>query len=395
MGGLFVNHIMIYFHRTMIRSDENLEDAINGVLVKDMRTPRIPLWRHRFAIVDADGRSYRYSVTARISVIASLSVSFFLVLIGSVLPLMVFEFKGLAGLAIAFIDNKQSRQEYSLITIGTSIIDGAPDDTGGRMGVVLIQILYLLFAFFVPLLTLAGLGALWVSPLTLKEQLKLQFVCEILYCWDSLIVLVISVIACIFQVSQLAQFIVLNATGTFCSAITAPLDFLFPNNSQDNKCFDVLATLAPTSPILFIACVLAIISMAVAFRLAFAAIDDREHAMRRKVPTMPGDMRGLGGFLVRRSLEAFGTPAVGGGQANMMVTSGSAMLTPSVAYGSSPIGDVSYGMPGMDHNSKNFSAGAFLTPSMGYAQDPSKGAPPVIAPRTGAQRVAPSFEGGG
>ena len=43
-----------------------------------------------------------------------------------------------------------------------------------------------------------------------------------------------------------------------------------------------------------------------AWRLVDAALEDRELAMRRKLPISPGEMRGLRGFIVRRALEAFG-----------------------------------------------------------------------------------------
>jgi hypothetical protein len=152
----------------------------------------------------------------------------------------------------------------------------------------------------------------------LREQLLLYFAAEILSAWETLLVLVLSLIGAVLQISQLAQFIVNYASGNLCTLIQQELQSYFPNPS-DAMCFNVIASLVPTSAIIICAAVAMLVSCAVGFRLMHAAIEDRELAMRRKPPHSPGDMNGLAGFLIRRCLEAFGASQIpaGGSVANL------------------------------------------------------------------------------
>jgi len=307
MGSLLVNHLMIWYNRKAMESDEELEDAIKGVLVKDIATPRIALWHHKFSITDVKGNSYRYSVSWRVGVVAMLALTTLLIIVGSAVPLMSFIFKGVAGLAIAFINQDLSITTRSLLTIGSSLIDGAGDGAS-VFAVVVLQILYFLFAFIFPLLSIAMVVVLFAVPLTLQEQILLNFWAEVVYCWESLVVFVFSVVAALLQISQLAQFIVQNATGSICTALEAPLRQLFPNDPLNAKCFDVVAIIEPTGYILIAGALLQVICFLVIWRLIEAALTDRERAMKRKVPISPGEMRGLYGFIVRRALEPFAAP---------------------------------------------------------------------------------------
>jgi hypothetical protein len=158
----------------------------------------------------------------------------------------------------------------------------------------------------VPLILIVIMLALWLAPLTLKEQLLIYFLAEVTSAWESTMVLFVSLIAAVLQIGQLAQFIVDAATLGFCGGIQdqlATIDYL---ERKDQSCFDVVATLLPLSAIYGIASFGFIFCNAVAFRLMHAAITDRELAMRRKPSVSPGAMTGCQGFFVRRSLVAFG-----------------------------------------------------------------------------------------
>jgi len=318
IGSLLVNHLMIWHHRKIIRMDEDLQDAILGTLVKDLRTPRIPLSRHRFNILDAEGRPYRYSVAVRVMVVFFLVVVFFLLIIGSVVPVIKFQFRGVAGLAISFLDQGLATVTYSVVSIGTSLIQGARNEAGSVLGILFLQILYILFALVIPLVLCVLLIGIWVVPLTLREQLLLYFIAEVLSAWEAVLVLVVSLLAAILQISSLAQFIVNNATGNICRAAEGQLEKIFPDPS-DAKCFDVIASLLPSSAVIFAAAALLFMASAVVFRLIHAAMEDRELAMRRKPPHSPGEMTGLTGFIIRRALEAFGASQIanGGSVANL------------------------------------------------------------------------------
>jgi len=245
---------------------------------------------------------------------------FIVILIGSGLPLIKFYFKGLAGIAIAFIDESLASTTSSLVSICTSIINGVKkDDYLAVAGVVFLQIVFIMFALIVPLMTIIALAVLWAVPLTLREQLNLHFAAEVLSAWEALIVFVFSCVAAVLQISQLAQFIVNNATGGLCKQLENfnPLVKLFPTDPSQAKCFDVIAEIQTEGAVLIAAAVMSIIVSACVFRLSHAALHDRELAMRRKAPHSPGEMTGLAGFLVRRALEPFGASQVGDAGGNM------------------------------------------------------------------------------
>ena len=97
-GTLIANHIMIYWNRKAKEADDDLEDMIAGTLVKDIKTGRIALMKHKFAITDVYGANYRLSVAWRVGTLAALGLSIILIIIGSALPLISFKFKGVFNL---------------------------------------------------------------------------------------------------------------------------------------------------------------------------------------------------------------------------------------------------------------------------------------------------------
>jgi hypothetical protein len=232
---------------------------------------------------------------------------FVLIIIGCCLPIIRFNFKGVAGIAFGLIsENLQSREE-SIVSIGVSIINGAPkNNVGAQLGIVFMQIIYMLFALIVPLMVCALFIAIWAVPMTLQEQLLMYFVTETASAWEALAVMVFSVIATTLQISILAQFIVAKATGSLCDLAKAPLSKIFPD-PEDAQCFDVQAELViPSGLLITIVAFFMIFWVMIAFRLVHVALTDRELAMRRKPPHSPGEMTGLTGFIIRRALEAFG-----------------------------------------------------------------------------------------
>ncbi|KAH9254574.1 hypothetical protein BASA81_007331 [Batrachochytrium salamandrivorans] len=305
MGSLLVNHVMVWYNRKIIRADEDFQDAILGTLVKDLRTPRIPLSKHRFNILDAEGRPYRFSAVVRILVVFSMGLVFLAMIIGCAVETITFTFRGVAGLAINLIDPESGVSTQSVMSIGAGMISGAKQDAATLLGVIFLQILYVLFSLILPLILIIVLLVIWLVPLTLREQILLYFVAEVLSAWEACIILIISFVAAMLQISVLAQFIVENATAGICNGIKTQLAEIFPD-PMDAQCFDVTVHLLPMSGFLWFGTVGLVIFGGYAFRLMEAAIHDRELAMRRKPPHSPGEMTGCQGFYVRRSLEAFG-----------------------------------------------------------------------------------------
>jgi len=195
---------------------------------------------------------------------------------------------------------------------------GAKPEATSILAVLFMQVTFVMFALIVPLLTMVALIILWASPLTLQEQLTLEFITECLSAWEALAVFCFSLVAAVLQINPLAQYIANSATGNLCAQLELwdPLRKLFPTDPSQAKCFDVTATIQTQGILLLVAAAVAIMVEAVAFRLIRAAIFDRELAMRRHPPESPGDMTGFAGFLVRATLEPFGQAQVGNASSN-------------------------------------------------------------------------------
>ena len=75
------------------------------------------------------------------------------------------------------------------------------------------------------------------------------------------------------QISALAQFIVINTTGSICANVQYWLE---KSGYQEAQCFDVEATLPTSSILMLTASVLVVVVPMVAFRLLGAAVRDRD-----------------------------------------------------------------------------------------------------------------------
>ena len=309
LGSLVVNHVCTFVHRRTMRADEDLQDAILGQLVKDLRTPRIRLADHRFNVLDADGKPYRYFATWVLLYLAGFGVVFALVVAGFSVPLVEFEYQGVFGLALNLVDADGVNAAHSIASLATSMSQAA---AGGSLasvaGTAWLQIVYVALAVIAPLLLCVGVCVLWAVPLTLTEQLHLGFAIEVVWAWEAFIIAVFSVVVAVFQISELALFITDAASDSLCTLAQQPLQQLFPDEPSDQSCFNVVASMVPTGAVTAVAALALQAWACVAWRLCDAALTDRELAARRKMPLSPGDMTGLKGFLVRRALEARGSP---------------------------------------------------------------------------------------
>ncbi|CAK9105455.1 Uncharacterized protein SCF082_LOCUS49152 [Durusdinium trenchii] len=301
MGSLFVNHLMIHWNRQAIAFDEKLEDKIAGVFVPETPTPRRAIRNHRFAAADMKGRIYGFGPATHLSVGACLVMSFLLIGIGSFLPLLTFEFLGIAGIAINLISSDLSSVTYSLFSIASAIVDGADEDPVNRLGILFLQVIYLMFAMIVPLMLIGLFGLLWYYPLTMVTQRKLLFLAEILSAWEALMVFALSVVAAVLQISQLAQFIVQNSTGSICSNLE---NFLLDRQVSDSdaQCFDVNASIEYTGFIIILGAVLLVFTGILMFRLIGAVTRDRYSANKQRDCTNPHDHnpKSLRGFVLRQ-----------------------------------------------------------------------------------------------
>ena len=187
---------------------------------------------------------------------------------GSIVDVFAFDFKGLAGIALA------GQKNFSIVSIATTLGEQLKYDFEPDAGIRFIQVVFLLFALVVPFLQMVLLSVLWAAPLRLKEWKILFFVNEILSAWSSMEVFIVSVVAALMEISQFAQFMV----GDKCDFLKPVLTIFF----NGELCFDVVATLKSGCIVLFLAAVFNNILCQLIVRTAEKAIEDVEGIMRGK-----------------------------------------------------------------------------------------------------------------
>jgi len=309
MVSLLINHLMIWVHMKICEDDLDLEDQLSGTYVAPGQkegSRRQSVKNYVFAVPDDKHRLYGFGPGTQTIIMGLTGLSVAFVIVGASVLLLKFDFRGLAGFAISIIDSDLASSEYTLFTIATSISEGIPEeDIFAQIGVVFLQIIFMGFSFLTPLALPILWAVLWWRPLTLQSQKKMLFAAYILEAWNALVVLLISAFGATVEVSQLAQFIVVNVSGSLCSLVVDPL--LYLGVPQDEAlCFDVDARFAPTAIILILGCVLTILHSMIMFRLVGSAVRDRDHAARGRTGRFgycPGDRSAQPSFLRRQILS--------------------------------------------------------------------------------------------
>jgi len=138
-------------------------------------------------------------------------------------------FLGVAGAALG---EDASSVELSLVSLATAI----PPCAHRRI----VQATLLVFAFGVPLLRIALLGFLWITPLTRRRRRVLWHYKAVVDCWSALDVLLVAFLAAMLQIRQFLAFML----GGNCDALNHTLQQLVegPVNGGQNLCFDVVAS---------------------------------------------------------------------------------------------------------------------------------------------------------
>jgi len=153
---------------------------------------KTPLWR------------FMASKFGRVGVLSVIVFSAVLAVVGSFM--LSFDFE-VTGIAIDFVFGRSVNKEYSLVNIGTSVADDRYFD----VGLLGLEIVFLLLAVIVPLVELALMAALWVVPLRLAGQKKLLHACYHLDSWASLDVAVLVLVIACFEFGRMAEFLVLRS----------------------------------------------------------------------------------------------------------------------------------------------------------------------------------------
>jgi hypothetical protein len=116
---------------------------------------------------------------------------------------------------------------------------------------------------------------LWLVPLNLSKQRSLFVFSEILNSWSSLDVFCVSIVAAMLQIQQFASFIV----GDSCDGINEILKKYFPDG--DDICFDVVATIDPSSWTLFLPAILLLVVSIPTLQISTFIINERMKLARQ------------------------------------------------------------------------------------------------------------------
>jgi hypothetical protein len=168
--------------------------------------------------------SNKYSAAA---VTLGLVMSVVLAVMGVFMTSFEFVFQGVAGLALG---PEASVRAYSVFGLGAEL-PGASIDPN-TFGIHWIQFFFVVFSGVTVLIFLGLLLVLWNVPLTVKGQRTFLVMAQVMNAWSGLDVFVVSILACVLEISQFADFII-DDTGL--EAVNPYLPFIFaffPNWNQ-------------------------------------------------------------------------------------------------------------------------------------------------------------------
>jgi hypothetical protein len=179
-ASLALGHVLVFYHR---RSD------LKTLLEKDagqnnnVVSAEESLIRHAFRVTD-DNRSTttrQLSCSCIAVLFGTLLVVTLLLGIGITKESFVFEFGGLAGVALG--DSKRS--SYSLLGLGAALPSSVEFSTG--WGIHLLQVAYFFYAVATPFACLLFLSILAVCPMSLECQLQVLTLAEIANAWIAIV----------------------------------------------------------------------------------------------------------------------------------------------------------------------------------------------------------------
>ncbi|EAY01932.1 hypothetical protein TVAG_047860 [Trichomonas vaginalis G3] len=170
---------------------------------------------------------------------------------GTYMKAFSFKFVGLAGWALKLVNADQYR-EYSSIDLAIQLPKAAENQNS--FGIRITQAVYILVTNLMPIIHLVCLSILWFIPLKLKHIHFIERACEYMYSWACLDVFVISIVAAVMEISQLALFMV----GDRCDIVDIITKEYFSQEDliKDHlTCFDVVTTFLKGSYIIIAAAI--------------------------------------------------------------------------------------------------------------------------------------------
>ena len=196
-------------------------------------------------------------------------------LYGTIVDTFEFQFHGLASIALNW--SSQSVQSYSMLSLVASLfkITEVWNDPWGTFGVVFLQIVFFCVAFIVPIVRLVTVGILWVCPLSMKNQSRLQVFNHYLLSWNCIEVYLVSIVAALFEVGMFAAFMV----GDKCDSINYGLQTIGVKSgavpADLGVCFSVSTKFHNSMIVLFVSVVLSTIVSRIVTNVSQYVIDVR------------------------------------------------------------------------------------------------------------------------
>ncbi|KAH3756969.1 Paraquat-inducible protein A [Pelomyxa schiedti] len=211
-------------------------------------------------------------VLFNLMVVFGLIFTLAVLVLGLITPSFSFSFKGAAGWLLDVLQPYSSPSEatYSVISIAFKVPGATAEPNSFTVRTV--QAVFLLTAICLPVIHLIALLVLWLIPMSRRTQRHWYTFCEVLNAWASLDVFVVSILAALLEIEQLALFIVAD----YCVGVDVLLaKYMDPLLGGYDTCFDVIATLEQGCWMLFGAAVVYDIVTFIVMKSAHKALGER------------------------------------------------------------------------------------------------------------------------
>jgi len=190
---------------------------------------------------------------SQIPVIALLVVALALLVYGMYEKSFKFKFVGLAGWAFKLL-GVQYEKEYSVFDLALQMPSAA--EHPNSFGIRFTQIIYVVVSVLMPNVHIICLMLLWLLPLSRRAQRSFFHFIEVEYAWACQDVFIISIIAAIVEIGQMARFM----AGDKCDLIDPLVPMFFSDidmmKGEHANCFDVVTNFMNGSVYLIIAVVI-------------------------------------------------------------------------------------------------------------------------------------------
>lgn len=184
-------------------------------------------------------------------------------------PSFVFEMGGLTGVALGATAR---RTEYSVLSLGRSLVTSVQDPASS--GMVLLLLAYYGTTVMAPFCALFILVLLLTQPLSIRQQWSLVAWAEIANAWSAIEVLVLAIFASLLEISTFAKFML----GNHCD----PINYLLTQSANNNTstmlvdtCYAVSSTISSHGYLLLLAVLLNSTWVSMVLRLAHLAVEER------------------------------------------------------------------------------------------------------------------------